>query len=176
MNKLMLASLSSFLFFGACDPQVSFPVTIEGSTVVESVGIIGGFLGDISFGNLGGLDFDASQEFENNDARKENIRSLKVRSIEMSASDPEDANFDWLENIEFIAGAPDNPDIQVASGEPGNGVTSFQLQIADEELAEYAKSDRFSISTEGNGSPPPDDTTVDVTVIFDVVVGIGAGE
>jgi len=155
-----------------CAPEIAFPVTIEASTVIEDGGLVGDVLGQIDFSGLGNIDFDASQEFENNNVRKENIRSLRLSQITLEISAPEGADFNFLETIAFSASAPGNDTLQVASGTPGNGINAFELVVDDVELAPYATSERFSIITEGAGAPPPQDTTVEIGVRFDVVAGL----
>ena len=142
--------------------------TIPRGTLVEQ------FAGDIGFGELVEVDITDSQELKNQGVTKEQVDSVKVSALTLTAISPADADFTFLDSVEFYVEAPGLPKMRVARGGPfPEGASRVELAIDDVELAPYAVSERMTITTDASGNRPEQDTTVEAQIDLAVDVNVG---
>ena len=157
----------------ACVPDVTFGVTIEGDTEVESGGLLGEVL-DVfpAFGGFNSFDVASSDEFENNNAQKENVKAAHLVSFSLEATAPDGATLDFLDSIAFFVSAPDLDTVQIASADVEDGDRQIDLDVDDVDLAPYVRADTMTFTTEISGRQPTEDTTVEALVELEITAGL----
>lgn len=160
--------------FAGCTPTVSFQVPVSGEARIPGAtgGLLDQVLGSFGFDGLDNLDFDTTQEFENNRVSREHVSSATLSSLKLSIASPANADFDWLDSITFTVAAENLDAVRVAKKSVNNGVSEFDCDIDDEELAEYVREKSFSIRTQADANSPPEDTTITIDLVFDVVAEV----
>jgi hypothetical protein len=153
---------------GCGPPVITFDVPVSGETTVDSGGLIGELLGGLGFDDFAALDLEGTQEFKNEDVRKEQVTSAFVTSLNLSIQEPQGANFDWLNAIAFSASADDVDTEEVASADIPDGKSAVACEVAGVDVGPYIRADSFSITTEVEAVHPPQDTTVRVDVVFKI--------
>ncbi|MFO7879904.1 MAG: hypothetical protein ACQES0_01215 [Bacteroidota bacterium] len=93
---------------------------------------------------------NAESEFEVHDTRKENIEEIKLNELKLSLIDPDDGNFDFLNEISVYLSTEQLPEIKVAWKEdiPENALQALQLNTSDENIGEYIKQESFRLRIE----------------------------
>lgn len=86
-------------------------------------------------------------EFENNDTRKDHIREIRLQDLEISITSPEDATFNFLEELEIFINTDGLSERKVAFKEniPDDVGQKIICDILDVDLQEYIKADKFVI-------------------------------
>jgi len=92
----------------ACAPA-SFDTELKGETTVPAgppgnSTVLNAFPAIASFA---GLDFNQSQDFKNQGITKEEVSSVQAKSVELRLLGPADADFGFLDTLEFFAKAGD---------------------------------------------------------------------
>lgn len=160
----------------ACGP-VPFSTQLKGETVVE-----GSPLGAVlaAFPQVGGfanLDFNANEDFKNNDTTRELVKTMKVTSFTLRIVSPADQDFRFLETLEFAVRSGDLE--QKIAGKTGIDALplsapnpTLTLDLVDTELAQFVRAPSMSIISRGTGRQPAQDTRLEATVKFTVGVGL----
>jgi hypothetical protein len=164
MRMLLLAT--TVLGIG-CNPTIDFDVPIESTTTIAGGGLLPDLLGAFGLGDLASLDLEASREFENNDVRKEQVVGARLTLLRLTLVSGDDS-FDFLDSLAFSVAAPDLPKERVASKTIGDGVTTFECDLDDLELAPYVRAPSLELSSAVEGRQPADDTTIQIELNFAV--------
>jgi hypothetical protein len=151
-----------------CVPVVAFDVPLSAETTVEGGGLIEQFLDAFGFGDFANIDVSTTDEFENNDVRREQVTSAKLTALSLTIAAPQGADFDWLDEIAFSVEADGEPDVEVASGVVADDTVAATLDLEDVELAPYVRAPAFAITTDVTARRPPQDTTVRVDLVFSI--------
>ena len=151
----------------ACNPTIDFEVPIEGEATIAGGGLVPGLLGSIGLGDLATLDLSNTQEFENNDVRKEQVVSTRLQRLSLTivSGDPD---FNFLDSLSFSVQAPDLAKQRVASKLVPNDVVAFDLDRDDIDIAPYVRADSISLTSDINGSQPATDTRIKIQLVFAV--------
>lgn len=168
-----LAGIAALGVLTACDPTVAFEVKVDGEAVVQGDPLLGALGGFPVFSDLVAVDISQTDEFENHDTRKENVRAARLTKLRLTVVDPEDASFDFLSEITFFVESPNHPRRQVATKAIPQDATTVDLELADVDLAPYVRDDGFSLRTDAEGRRPRRDTRVRAELSFDIVAGTG---
>lgn len=173
MKSLLLSvAFAVPMLTSGCAPDVTFSVPIEGETVVEGAGLVGELLDAFpDFGGFNSFDISTAEEFENNNAQKENVKTARLTSFTLEATAPADATLDFLDSIAFFVSAADLDEVQIASAEIEDGDTLVELDLDDVDLAPYVRADSMTFTTEISGRQPADDTTVAAAAAVEVTAG-----
>ncbi len=140
--------------------------TIPGGSVLDLL------TGDIGFGNLGNFDITQSQEFKNQGVKREQINSVKLRTLTITAP-ANGQDFTFLQSLAFFVEAPGVPKKEIAHGGPfAIGAKEISLTVLDVELAPYATAASMTFTTTANGKKPKVDTTIEAKVILDADVNV----
>lgn len=168
MPTRLLASLAlcCAVVGGGCVPVVAFDVPLTAETTVEGGGVLEQFLDAFGFGDFANVDFSSTDEFENNDVRREQVTSARLTALTLTIASPQGADFDWLDEVAFSVDADEQPGVEVASGTIADDAVAATLDLEDVELAPYVRAPGFSITTDVNARRPPQDTTVRVDLVF----------
>jgi hypothetical protein len=170
---VLLATLPGLLFASGCHP--TFDVTVTGQSTISgnplpAAGLISL---PLSFAGFDGLDLSSTQEFKNQGVSKNEVQRVTLKSVTLSISAPSGATFDFLNSIAFDASAPGQSQVPVAqlTSVPPS-VSELSLQVDGVDLAPYVTAPSMSVTTDAQGMPPSQDTTVNAVLVFEVVANI----
>jgi hypothetical protein len=160
-----LAAASPFLLAG-CHP--SFPVTVTGQTTVNASPIPVSLI-PLDFAGFGGIDLSQTQEFKNQGITKNEVQSVKLTGVKLTIASPSGANFDFLTSLSFDVSAQGEPQKEVASlASVPRSATELDLTVANVELVPYVTAPSMSVTSNAQGELPPQNTTINATMVFDV--------
>ena len=164
---LPLALVVGSLALTGCNPTVNFTVPFEGEATIAGGGLVPGLLGSVGLGDLATLDLSNTQEFENNDVRKEQVVSTRLQRLSLTivSGDPD---FNFLDSLSFSVQAPDLAKQRVASKLVPNDVVAFDLDRDDIDIAPYVRADSISLTSDINGRQPATDTKINIQLVFAV--------
>jgi hypothetical protein len=139
--------------------------TIQGTSLPVS-----GPLGSLAF------DFNLEQELEKRDVKAAKgvyLNSLTLEITEDAEPEGDTDNFNFLESIRFVASSGDGDNESVLAEReniPDEGIRTLNVPVtADTNLKPYIE-EGLTLSTEGQGSPPEDDTSVKGIITLEVEV------
>lgn len=91
---------------------------------------------------------NSSSEFENNKTKASLVKDVKLRSLKLSITNPEDKTFSFLKEIHLYISTDSNNEIELAYQ---TNITStsktIDLICTDERLDQYIKADKYKIRT-----------------------------
>lgn len=162
----------------ACAPA-SFDTELKGETTVPAgppgvITILNAFPAISSFA---GLDFNQSQDFKNQGVSKDEVSSVRARSVELRLLSPSDADFGFLDTLEFFAKAGDQEarfalkqDISRLGLSAPNPV--LKLDVEEAELQPFVAAPSMSIIVRGKGRMPEQEVRVQAVVSLNVQVDL----
>ncbi len=153
---------------GCGTPTVDFDVPISAETSLEGAGLIDQILGNFGFADFANVDLEASQEFKNEDVRREQVVDARMTFLNLSIKSPQGANFDWLDSVKFSVAADGEDTVEAASATIDNGETDVSLDVNDVDLSPFVRSETMEITTEADARSPPNDTTITVNLNFKI--------
>lgn len=162
-------------FSGACGKldvitlRESSEAEIPGATLVESIAQDG-----LQFGGFEGLQFSQSQELQNQGVKENQIDSVKMDSLILTVTNPENGDMSFLTSLEFFIDADELPKVRIASfGDFQAGQNSISMLTDDQEMKDYIVADSMTITTSVEGQKPDQTTTIkgDMAIKVDIDVG-----
>jgi hypothetical protein len=167
---LLLASLLS-----GCGGLTKISTTQTATATIQGGSLLDLLTGDLGFGNLGNFDITQSQEFKNQGIKREQLNSVKLRSLTLTITSPATGqDFTFLQSLAFAVEAPGIEKKQIAHGGPfAAGSKEISLTIDGVELVSYATASSMTFTTTANGKKPANTTTIEAKVILDADVNIG---
>lgn len=172
MRKLALLAL---LATAACPGlgQVAFDIDSSGQSTVQGSPLGGLLPAPPAFENFNGAAFAQSQQFQNNNTNKDHISSCRVGKLTLKVVSPAGATLSFLSKIEFYIKTDTLPEVRIAEALTiPAGATSIDLALDDQQIAAYAKSDTFSITTKGSGTQPPQNTTIEADLTLHIEANV----
>jgi len=153
--------------------QVAFDVDSSGQSQVQG-SPVGGFLpAPPGFENFNGVAFSQSQQFQNNNTNKDHITSCRVGKLTLKVVSPAGGTLSFLSRIEFFIKTAKLTEVRIAEAlSIPAGTTSIDLAIDDQQIAPYAKSDTFSITTKATGQQPSQNTTIEADLKLHIEANI----
>jgi hypothetical protein len=90
---------------------------------------------------------NSESTFSVKDTRKDMIEEVKLKSLKLTITLPDDGNFNFMKSIRIYMSAEDLPEKKIAWKENiSNGQGSvLDLETSDEDLQEYIKKDNFKL-------------------------------
>lgn len=173
--RLVLAA--SFVLCSACHPTITFDATVQGSTSIPA-STLGGVLGALpQFGSLTNVDFSQTQDFQNQGVTKADVQSVKMKSVTILMTSPNNEDFSWLDSMTFSAQAGSMSDtVATKTGinqlglQPPN--PQFSMDVTSVELAPYVTAPSMSLTADATGQSPPQDTTLQATIVITVTANV----
>lgn len=156
-----------------CDNIDNIDVDAGGKVQVPAATLVDTLLAPaLEFAGFDSIDF--SQDFGNQGVTKDQVDSVKLRSLTLTIDSPADGNFDFIESISFTASASGEDTIEIAKLDVvPKGVKTLTLQIdADAELKPYVVAPSMRIGGKVTGKRPSEATTVSAAAVFDVDIHI----
>jgi hypothetical protein len=157
-----------------CGGLDTFDVEESATTTIQGAGVLGVALNQaLGFTGFDNIDISDSNEFENQGVTKDDVDSVKVQAITLRVTSPTNGNFDFLESIEFYVDAAGLPKKLIALRDNiPDGQSEIELDVRDIELRDYVVKDAMSITAQGSGEVPVDDTTIKADVVMAVDVNV----
>lgn len=179
MQLRSLLLVPAILSLSACQPNV-FPVEVKGETTIQGdpsplPALFSVFPGIGSFSNI---DFNQSQEFQNQGVTKDQVNSVRMSFARIRIVSPDDQDFSFLQQLQFFARAGDE-EVLVAEkfGIDKMGLNApnpvLDLEVKPEvELQPFVTAPTMNIVVRGNGRLPPRNTRLEATVGVDVEIKV----
>ncbi|MBT8327630.1 MAG: hypothetical protein KJP21_07890 [Bacteroidia bacterium] len=134
---------------------------------------------DIKSGNILSLPLDfftpdittnSETQFSENDTRKDKIQEIKLTSLSLDITNPDNATFDFLKHVYLYINADGLEEIRYAFKENiADGLLILNLDTEGVDLSEYIKKDKFSLRAECVQDKTLDkDLTVKADMVFAV--------
>ena len=141
-----------------CSGLINFDVDSAGQTTIP-----GSLLPTaLNFAGFNNLSFSQSAQFSNNNTNKDHISSAHITQFSLKVVTPAGASLAFLNQVDFFIQAPNLPKIHIAGLNPVPAQTLVSLTLDNVDIAAYAKSDNFSITTSVTGGhSPSSDTTIE---------------
>lgn len=94
------------------------------------------------------IEINLSEQFENNNSRKDLIESAKLTKMTLIIKSPDGANFDFLNKVELFIEVEGEDSVLLASVTdiPEDGLRSIPMVVTDIELKQYLNKDTQTIS------------------------------
>lgn len=151
---------------GCGPPTITFDVPISAETTVQTGGLIDQLLDQFGFADFANIDLEGTQEFKNEDVRREQVVNARLEFLNLTIKDPQGANFDWLDALSFSVAADGQETAEVASATIDNGKAAVSCDVEDIDLSPFVREETMEITTEATARHPPQDTTVQVDLNF----------
>lgn len=92
---------------------------------------------------------NSSSSFENNKTKASLVKEVKLKSLQLKITSPENKTFTFLKSIRLYISTNDSNEIELAFQENINATSNtIDLQCTTAELDEYLKGDSYQIRTE----------------------------
>lgn len=166
-----------FLSLAACSAP-TFTADVKGETTVPASPILGTVLNAFpAISSFAGLNFNENQDFKNQGVTKDEVSSVHVKSLKLKILSPDDADFGFLDSLEFFAKAGDQ-EVRIAHKERISelGLRAptpvLDLDVENVELQPYVTAPSMSIIVRGKGRAPAKEVRLQATVSLDVKVSL----
>lgn len=178
MRLVLLFSAWACLGLLACAPA-SFDTELKGETTVPAgpPGVSSLLNAFPAIGSFAGLDFNQNQDFRNQGVAKDEVSSVKPKSIELRLLSPDDADFTFLDTLEFFAKAGDQEkrfarkqDISQLNLPAPNPV--LRMEVEDVELQPFIAAPSMSIIVRGKGRMPEQEVRLQAVVVLKAEVDL----
>jgi hypothetical protein len=162
----------------ACAPT-AFNAELKGETTVPAgpPGVITVLNAFPAIASFAGLDFNQNQDFKNQGIAKDEVSSVRVKSVELRLLSPSDVDFGFLDTLEFYAKAGDQEerfahrqDISRLGLSAPNPV--LRMEAEDAELQPFIAAPSMSIIVRGKGRMPEQEVRLQAVVVLDVMVNL----
>lgn len=149
-----------FLLCAGCSGLIAFDVDSSGQSTIPG-SPTGGLLPSLpGFSGFSDLSFSQSQQFQNNNTNKDHISECHLTKLTLKVVSPANANLGFLDQIDFFIQAPNLPQVHIAGLKPVPAAATADLTLDNVDVAAYAKSNSFSITTTASGHSPASNTTL----------------
>jgi hypothetical protein len=162
----------------ACAPS-SFNAELKGETTVPAgpPGVVTVLIAFPAIGSFAGLDFNQNQDFKNQGITKDEVSSVRVHSVELLLLSPSDADFGFLDTLEFFAKAGDQEERFARKQDISRlGLSApnplLKLEVEDAELQPFIAAPSMSVIVRGKGRMPEQEVRLKATVVLDVKVNL----
>ena len=156
----------------------TFTAEVKGETTVAGSPLVGGVLNAFpAISSFASLDFDENQDFKNQGVTKEQVDSVRLKSLTLKVLGPDDADFGFLDSLEFFARAGDR-EVRIAHGEDisKRGLRApnpvLTLGVEDVDLRPFITAPSMSIIVRGKGRMPEQEVRLQAVLVLDVQVGL----
>jgi len=158
----------------ACSP-VTFDTELKGETVIPAgpAGTITPLNAFPAIGSFAGLNFNENLDFKNQGVLKDEVSSVSASSVELRLVAPDDADFGFLDTVEFFAKAGDQEkrfasrkDISRLGLRPPNPM--LKVDVEDVELQPFIAAPSMSIIVRGKGRMPEREVRLQAIVVLKV--------
>lgn len=147
-SKLIALSLFLSLFLSSCDAVddlLTFNISNEASIKIKSTSPINLPTEII----MPDVTTNSSAEFENNKTKASLVKDVKLRSLQLSITDPADKTFTFLKSVHLYISTTDSDEVELAYQDNIMSTTNkIDLICTDKKLDQYIKADSYKIRTQ----------------------------
>lgn len=168
-SKLIALSLFLSLFLSSCDAVddlLTFNISNEASIQIKSTSPINLPTEII----MPDVTTNSSAEFENNKTKASLVKDVKLRSLQLSITDPADKTFTFLKSVHLYISTTDSDEVELAYQDNIMSTTNkIDLICTDKKLDQYIKAEKYKIRTQVTLKETlPKDVTVKADMTFKV--------
>jgi hypothetical protein len=149
-----------------CSGLIGFDVSSSGQSTIQ--GSPTGALLPPAFQSFNSMSFSQSAQFQNNNTNKDHISACRLTKLTLKIVSPTGSTLAFLTKIDFFIQAPNLAQVHIAGLNPVPGTATADLVIDTLDIAAYAKSDTFSITTTASGQTPAQTTTIEADLTLHV--------
>lgn len=119
------------------------------------------------------IETNSESTFSNNKTTKNSVESIKLKSITLNITSPEDANFNFLKEIHIYIKSDNIEETEIANliDIENLNTTTLDLDILDKELEAYLKEDQFTLRVNATADEA---TSQQIDVLIDTVFDVDA--
>lgn len=166
----VVTAVAALIIGPGCTEFGSFKFTSESNVqTIQGTSLpVSGPLGDLAF------NFNLEQELEKRDvkaAKAVKLNSLTLQITEDAEPEGDEDNFNFLNSIRFLANADGMEEAELAAQDNiPEGVKTLNVPVtSDTNLKPYIEQG-LTLTTDGEGSPPEDDTSVKGIITLEVEI------
>ncbi|GHA63295.1 hypothetical protein [Pontibacter akesuensis] len=113
---------------------------------------------------------NSEETFKNNQTRAELVKDVSLNKLTLVITDPQQQNFDFLDEIELYISSENQPEVKIAFlEEVPMGATQLELKSTNAKLDEYIKGESYTIRTKAAlRKPVSQDITIKADMRFKV--------
>ncbi len=161
-------------WLSACHLPITFHAEQKGEMTIPG-NPFGGVLNIPGVGSFNNIDFNQNQDFVNQGVSKDRVSSVQVDSVKLQITNPNNQGFDFMDTLQIFAKTGDQQ-VEVAHktsirqlglGPPNPQLT---LDVTRAELKPYVTAPSMTLVVNGSGTAPARDTTLSITVGFQVEI------
>lgn len=119
--------------------------------------------------NTPALETNSTYEFESNNTRKDHIRSIYLKNLELNIVSPNGETFSFVNTIELFISSPGLSEKRVAylDSIPNNVGNALSLSLENTDLQEYIKSETYELRLKViSDETIPQDVQIDIHTSF----------
>ncbi|MFC3701203.1 hypothetical protein ACFOND_06060 [Reinekea marina] len=166
-----IAAIALMFFLSSCDSLTTVIVDVESETTVQKSSLFNTFTA-LGFENFVSFDVSSSQEFENNNASKNNIGESYLTGFTLEVTDPDGQTLEFISSMKvYISDGESDTKIEIARIEDGTNTDVRLLYLdvfADSEIGKYLRAEKTKITVEAQGEPPQENTTIEAVATFKI--------
>jgi hypothetical protein len=169
-TRLVLLTLA----LATCGNLSHLTVDQGATAMIPGASLLEQLVPDLGFSGFGDFDISQSQEFKNQGVTKQQINSVKLKTLTLEVTQPPNGqDLTFLESLSFFVESAGLPKKEIARGGPfAKDAKKVSLTLMDVELAPYASAARMTFSSAVKGRRPSSNTTLDAKVSLDVDVNV----
>ncbi|OIP39756.1 MAG: hypothetical protein AUK47_09445 [Deltaproteobacteria bacterium CG2_30_63_29] len=172
--RILYLLLTTSLVWG-CEDIDNFDVSVDGETTVPAASPLELILGDIPLTEaFTHFDITQAQGFKNDKYTVDDVDSVRLKSLVMTATVPEGADLSFLGEVIFYAETAGLPQKEIARQDTfpvGQRAVSFA--VVRDDLKSYLLAPEGGITVEVlDSSRPKFETTLSIKAVFDVDVNV----
>ncbi|PJB36313.1 MAG: hypothetical protein CO108_23680 [Deltaproteobacteria bacterium CG_4_9_14_3_um_filter_63_12] len=158
-----------------CEDVDNFDVSVDGETTVPAASPLELILGDLPLTeSFTHFDITQAQGFRNDKYTVDDVDSVRLKSLVMTATVPEGADLSFLGEVSFYAETAGLPRKEIARQDTfpvGQSAVSFA--VVRDDLKSYLLAPEGGITVEVLDSSRPEfETTLSIKAVFDVDVNV----
>jgi hypothetical protein len=171
---LRFACIALLAALATCSGLDNFEISEKSQSMIPGKSALQTVLGNIGFGQFADLDITQNATLKNQGVTKNQIDSVRMTRLVLTIKAPPGEDFTFLNTLEFFVASDGLEKKRIAHG--GSfpvGSSTVELEVDDVDLKPYVVAPSMDITTEANGQPPDQDTTVEAEIVLDVDVDVG---
>ncbi|MFL1010515.1 hypothetical protein [Flavisericum labens] len=119
------------------------------------------------------IETDSETTFSNNKTNKNSVESIRLKSMVLNITAPENANFDFLKEIHIYIKSDNVEEVEIANSTDIENLNSstLELDVLDKELEAYLKEEQFTLRVMAIAD---ETTSQQIEVLIDTVFNVDA--
>lgn len=172
--KRPLAAVTFVLVLATCSDIDNVEVEATGQAMIPRGTVVDQLLSDLEFAGFDNVEISESQELINEGYTEDDIDSVRIQRMTLTVTAPAGGNLDFIDDIAFFVEAEGLPRVEIGRLDPvPAGQSAVDVVVdASVELRPYVVAPVMTVTSEGSGMRPDQDTSIDAYLLFDVDVNV----